>query len=70
VRPISPAIKAATFALAQEIGRAPLIELLLAETHTCYLGDREHRHAWGFWLRRMSGLPAARGRFCEWKAAA
>ena len=62
--------KAATFALAHEIGGAPLIELLLAETHTCYLGDREHRHAWGF---GCGECPACRLRaegFAKWKAAA
>jgi 7-cyano-7-deazaguanine synthase len=62
--------KAATFALAQDIGGAPLIELLLAETHTCYLGDREHRHAWGF---GCGECPACRLRaegFAKWKGAA
>ena len=62
--------KAATFALAQDIGGAPLIELLLAETHTCYLGDREHRHAWGF---GCGECPACRLRaegYAKWKAAA
>jgi 7-cyano-7-deazaguanine synthase len=62
--------KAATFALAQEIGGAPLIELLLVETHTCYLGDREHRHPWGF---GCGECPACRLRaegFAKWKTAA
>jgi 7-cyano-7-deazaguanine synthase len=61
--------KAATFALAQSIGGAPLIELLLAETHTCYLGDRVHRHDWGF---GCGECPACRLRaegFAKWKAA-
>jgi 7-cyano-7-deazaguanine synthase len=60
--------KAATFALAQQIGGAPLIDLLLAETHTCYLGDREHRHAWGF---GCGECPACRLRaegYAKWKA--
>ena len=60
--------KAATFALAQEIGGAPLIDVLLAETHTCYLGDREHRQAWGF---GCGDCPACRLRaegFGKWKA--
>ena len=26
----------------------PLVELILEHTHTCYLGDRVHRHAWGY----------------------
>ena len=61
--------KAATFALAQSIGGAPLIDLLLAETHTCYLGDRAHRHDWGF---GCGECPACRLRaegFAKWKAA-
>jgi 7-cyano-7-deazaguanine synthase len=40
--------KAATFALAEELGGAALLDLVVAETHTCYLGDRSRRHAWGY----------------------
>ncbi len=40
--------KAATFALAQQLGGPALIDVLLEHTHTCYLGDRSHRHAWGY----------------------
>jgi len=40
--------KAATWRLAEELGRAPLIDLIIEETVTCYEGDRAHRHAWGF----------------------
>jgi 7-cyano-7-deazaguanine synthase len=61
--------KAGTFALAQQIGGTPLIELLLGETHTCYLGDREHRHDWGF---GCGTCPACRLRadgYARWKAA-
>jgi 7-cyano-7-deazaguanine synthase len=39
--------KAATWALAQELGGAPLVELIRADTHTCYLGERGMLHAWG-----------------------
>jgi 7-cyano-7-deazaguanine synthase len=61
--------KAATFALAQDIGGDALIDLLLAETHTCYLGDRRQRHAWGF---GCGECPACRLRaegYAKWKAA-
>jgi len=61
--------KAGTFALAHEIGGDPLIDLLLAETHTCYLGDRQHRHAWGF---GCGECPACRLRaegYAKWKNA-
>jgi 7-cyano-7-deazaguanine synthase len=40
--------KAATFALAHEIGGDALISLVVEETHSCYLGDRSHRHDWGY----------------------
>jgi 7-cyano-7-deazaguanine synthase len=40
--------KAATWKLAADIGGDPLVDLIRRETHTCYLGDREHRHSWGF----------------------
>ncbi len=40
--------KAATFALAHELGGQALVDLLLEDTHTCYLGDRSRRHAWGY----------------------
>lgn len=48
--------KAATWALAHELGDKSgvagggqaLVDLIIEHTHTCYLGDREHRHAWGY----------------------
>jgi 7-cyano-7-deazaguanine synthase len=40
--------KAATWALAFNLGGTPLIETIRERTHTCYLGDRTHRHVWGF----------------------
>jgi 7-cyano-7-deazaguanine synthase len=40
--------KAATWVLARELGGNPLVELIREETHSCYAGDREHRHDWGY----------------------
>lgn len=40
--------KAATFALAATLGGKALVDLILEETVTCYLGDRAHRHDWGY----------------------
>ena len=39
--------KAATWALAEQLGGAALVQLLVAESHSCYLGERTRRHAWG-----------------------
>jgi 7-cyano-7-deazaguanine synthase len=38
--------KAQTFALAEELGGKPLLEIIAEHTHTCYLGSREP-HDWG-----------------------
>lgn len=40
--------KAATWRLAEELGGKALVELIVEETVTCYEGDREHRHDWGY----------------------
>ena len=40
--------KADTFALAQEIGGQPLLDLVIEDSHSCYLGDRSQRHDWGY----------------------
>ncbi len=40
--------KAQTWALADELGGDALIDLTIEHTHTCYLGEREERHAWGY----------------------
>jgi 7-cyano-7-deazaguanine synthase len=38
--------KAQTFALAEDLGGKPLLEIIAEHTHTCYLGSREP-HDWG-----------------------
>ena len=40
--------KAATFAMAEEIGGQALLDLVVEETHSCYLGERARRHDWGY----------------------
>lgn len=40
--------KAATWALAQELGGEALVSITVEHTHTCYLGDRATRHDWGY----------------------
>jgi 7-cyano-7-deazaguanine synthase len=40
--------KAATWALAQSLGGAALVDLIREDTHTCYLGERGTLHDWGY----------------------
>ena len=30
------------------LGGEPLVDLILEDSHTCYLGVRETRHPWGY----------------------
>ncbi len=40
--------KSATWQLADQLGGKSLIDLIRTETHTCYLGERDQLHAWGY----------------------
>lgn len=40
--------KAQIWQMALELGGQPLVDLIVAETHTCYLGERGVLHAWGY----------------------
>lgn len=40
--------KAATWKMTENLGGSKLLDLVREETHTCYMGDRTHRHDWGY----------------------
>jgi 7-cyano-7-deazaguanine synthase len=40
--------KAGAWAMAESLGGEALLEIVVEDTHTCYLGDRKHRHDWGY----------------------
>ena len=40
--------KAETWRLTERLGGAALVEIVRLTTHSCYRGDREHLHDWGF----------------------
>ena len=40
--------KAATWRLAADLGGRAFVALVQEHTHTCYHGDRSHRHDWGY----------------------
>ena len=55
--------KAETFALAERLGGAALLDLVLERTHSCYRGDRATRRAWGY---GCGACPACRLRADGW----
>ncbi len=61
--------KAATFALADELGGKPFVDLLVEDTHTCYLDDRSHRHDWGYGCGECPACRLRAAGHAKWKAA-
>jgi len=61
--------KAATWAMTEELGGETLIELVIEHTHSCYLGDREHRHAWGWGCGLCPSCDLRRKGYDAWLAS-
>jgi 7-cyano-7-deazaguanine synthase len=62
--PLMYLTKAQTWELAHGIGGDALVELIVEESHTCYRGDREHRHDWGY---GCGDCPACELRAAGWR---
>lgn len=58
--------KAATWALADELGGKALVDLIIEETHTCYLGERERRHPWGVGCGECPACKLRADGFAKW----
>ncbi len=48
VTPLMWRTKAETWAVTHSLGGGRLVDIVAEYTHTCYKGDREHRHEWGY----------------------
>ena len=53
--------KAQTWQLAERLGGAPLVALLVRETHSCYLGVRDTLHHWGYGCGHCPACALRRG---------
>jgi 7-cyano-7-deazaguanine synthase len=60
--------KAETFALAEALGGAEAIALILEETHSCYLGERKMRHPWGYGCGSCPACTLRARGFALWQA--
>jgi 7-cyano-7-deazaguanine synthase len=56
--------KAATWRLAEELGGDGLVDLIVEESHTCYLGERGRRFEWG---HGCGECPACKLRAAGWE---
>ena len=61
--------KAATWLLADALGGADLTSLIVEHTHSCYLGDRSRRHAWGYGCGSCPACKLRRAGFERWQQA-
>lgn len=66
--PLMHLTKAQTWALADETGGAPLVDLIVETTHTCYEGDRTRRHAWGYGCGACPACDLRAKGWAEWRA--
>ena len=48
VTPLMWRTKAETWTLTHALGGQQLVDIVAEHTHTCYKGDRAHRHDWGY----------------------
>jgi len=63
--PLMHLSKADTWALAHTLGGDALVATIVEQSHTCYEGDRVHRHDWGY---GCSACPACDLRAAGWNA--
>jgi 7-cyano-7-deazaguanine synthase len=61
--------KAQTWQLSHTLGGEPLNQLIAEHTHTCYLGERKQRHAWGWGCGHCPACELRRSGFETWHAA-
>jgi 7-cyano-7-deazaguanine synthase len=66
--PLMQLTKAQTWALAKMLGGEPLVDIILTDTHTCYLGDRMD-HAWGKGCGTCPACDLRAKGFFEWNRA-
>jgi 7-cyano-7-deazaguanine synthase len=56
--------KAGTWAMAERLG---ILDVVIEQTHSCYLGDRTNRHAWGFGCGHCPACTLRRDGYDAWR---
>ena len=60
--------KAGTWALTQQLGGTGLVDLVVEESHTCYLGVRSRRHEWGYGCGHCPACDLRRKGWESWRS--
>jgi len=61
--------KAQTWELTEALGGEALVDLILEHSHTCYRGDRDQRHPWGYGCGTCPACELRVRGYDEWNAA-
>jgi 7-cyano-7-deazaguanine synthase len=67
--PLMSLTKAQTWALAKGLGGAPLVEIIVTDSHTCYRGERGKLHPWGHGCGECPACELREKGWREWEAA-
>ena len=62
--------KAQTWTLGEQLGGTALTQLVVEHTHTCYLGARGQRHAWGYGCGECPACALRAAGHTAWQAGA
>lgn len=65
--PLMNLTKAETWGLADQLGGKKLVELIIVHSHTCYAGDRENLHEWGYGCGKCEACVLRKRGFENWK---
>ena len=62
--------KARSWALARELGGEALVNAIIEDSHTCYLGERGARHDWGYGCGQCPACVLRAQGFEKWQSGA
>ena len=65
--PLMHMSKSKTWNFANQIGGQLLIKIIVEETHTCYLGERNKLYEWGYGCSECPACELRKKGFSEWK---
>jgi 7-cyano-7-deazaguanine synthase len=60
--------KAGTWERASKLGGDDFIQIIVEDTHTCYMGDRTNRHEWGYGCGICPACDLRAKGWSEWRA--
>ncbi len=70
ITPLMWRTKAETWGMTHALGGQSLVDIVAEETHTCYKGDRKHRHVWGYGCNACPACNLREKGYSAWRSGA